>query len=246
MFIAKPDKSELRQGDIITGVWFPRIRFEDIRLLAAVDSANPEQIVTLPELVSDRGMEWTTAQIQMARRFVMVLSQCCDLEMVKNRPRGLAAVVSPLVPVPEMYRKKPEYLASLRQNKIESYVNHFYVEHAPPLPSDFIVDFGRVVSIGLDQVKDLLSQKVLQLTDASRIALKSKLAFNFGRLTDEEEAAGYKLAMPSTKPPEDQAKPQSEAPGAPAPAEKGDKSEQFTKTPSADAPGPKADDKGSQ
>ncbi len=234
MFIAAPDKSELRQGDIIAAVWFPRIRFEDIRLLAPVDSANLDQIVAVPHLVEDRGIEWTIAQIQMARRYVMVLSQCCDLEMLKGRPRGLAAVVSPLVPVPDMYRKKPEYLAALRENRVESYVNHFYVEQAPPLPSDFIVDFGRVVSIGLDQVRDLLNQKVLQLTDASRIALKSKLAFNFGRLTDEEEAAGYKLATPSTAPPEDRAKPGPEAAGAPAPAEKGDKPEQLPKAP----PGP--------
>src|SRR5216683_2968539 len=132
MFIAAPDKSELRQGDIIAAVWFPRIRFEDIRLLAPVDSANLDQIVAVPHLVEDRGIDWTIAQIQMARRYVMVLSQCCDLEMLKGRPRGLAAVVSPLVPVPDMYRKKPEYLAALRENRVESYVNHFYVEQAPP------------------------------------------------------------------------------------------------------------------
>ncbi len=230
MFIAAPDKKELRQGDILAGVWFPRIRFEDIRLVAHVDHSDQEKIVAVPELVTDREMEWTTAQIQMTRRFVMVLSQCCDMVISGGNTRAQTLVVAPLVPVPDRYRRQIEFDA-LRANKIEEYVNLFYVEQRDPLPSDFVVDFRRVVSVVLrNALARFLDLKVLQLTDETRIVLKSKLAFSFGRLTEEEEAAGYKLATPSAAapaaPPEDRAKQESEAVGAPAPAETGDKPEQ--------------------
>jgi hypothetical protein len=205
MFIAEADKKELRQGDIIAAVWYPRIKFQDIRVVAPIDHSDRDKIIVTPELVGDKsGMEWVATQIEMTRRFVMILSQCCDLVMDKGRTRGIAAVVSPLVPVPERYRRKAEYEV-LRANKVEEYVNIFYVEQHAPLPSEFIVDFARVASIGLaGQYQHLLDHKVLQLTDDNRIVLKSKIAFNFGRLTPEEQKAGFKLAMPASAPSADE------------------------------------------
>lgn len=54
------------------------------------------------------------------------------------------------------------------------------------------MDFARVVTLPaqLDGYNELLRRKVLQLKDDARMRLNTKLAMNFGRVTDEERLAG--------------------------------------------------------
>src|SRR5438105_2056164 len=110
MFAATPDLQELRQGDILAATWYPRMNVDDIRLVATVDHEKHDAVVTAPQIENNRGQDWISAQTQLSRGYVMVLSHCCDLELTNNKPRGLYALVSPLIPIAEKLAKNERYL----------------------------------------------------------------------------------------------------------------------------------------
>lgn len=198
MFIEVPARGELRQGDVLSGILFPRMRFEEVRLIASLDHDQVDSTVCKADEAEDNGVQWFTGQVKLMRGFAMVLSHCCDLELTHGSPRSLAVVVGPLFPVPTKISRKQEALERFRRNESSSYINMFAVNHTPPLPAELVVDLTRVVAIPTKpeaQYGQLLKKKVLQLTDEARLQLKAKLLVNYSRLTDEEKAAGLTLPI---------------------------------------------------
>ena len=126
----------------------------------------------------------------------MVLSHCCMVALDRNGiAQGRVAVVSPLVPIPSTYLE-PEHVTMFKENNPAEYQNSFYLPPSGPLPSELMVDLGRVTSVLLrprGQYQVLLIRKVLQLADEERIKLKTKLALCYGEETKEELALGFSL-----------------------------------------------------
>jgi hypothetical protein len=198
MFTDALDKSELRQGDIISPLWYPRLREREISLLGAPtpDQDEDHAVALVASGDEERRSWWFSGQVMMCRRFAMVLSQCCDVALDHGKMRGVALVLAPLFELPDKYLK-PDRLERFRQNAADEYINSFYVEQRDPLPRPFYVDFARVMSIPSTDHSLVLGKKVLQLEDSQRRKLKTKIALHFGRLTPEEEAED--AATPSTE-----------------------------------------------
>lgn len=98
MFTATPNRDELRQGDIIQGLYYPLMKCEQLRLIG--EPADP--VAPVGELFSlsavaekKSGVNWFTAQIQVSRGYYIVLSQCCDLERHNGKLDAPAFVVPP-------------------------------------------------------------------------------------------------------------------------------------------------------
>jgi len=189
MFTSSINRKELRQGDIIEGLYYPFINCESLNLVGTV-SDNSCSVTETPRLSAlakkESERELLTAQIQVSRGFSIIISQCCDLELHNGKLDLPAFVVAPLQPIPYMIRTKQEKLDVFQQNLLEQYINLFYIQKVPPLPDAYHVNFGMIVSIPHKEFNFVMSRKVLQMTDESRVHFKLKLARHFGRPTQDE------------------------------------------------------------
>jgi hypothetical protein len=204
MFVDEPDKSELRQGDIIKGLFYPLVDLDAIRLIGepapdsfAVSSDDSEASSVVrpfalnPVATKKDGFELYEAQLKVFRGNFIVLSQCCDLALnEKGKHEAHAFVLSPLINIPYPVQQDPEKLAALIANTFEHYVNFFFISQKPPLQQDYAVDFGRLVSVVRAAYPHILKNKVLQMTDEHRMRLKIKFGSHFGRPTKEEIESG--------------------------------------------------------
>jgi len=192
MFIETPNSEELRQGDIIEGLYYPSINCENIRLIGeSTNQSSSENTELSLTAVSEKkeGFTFLTAQIKVFRGFVIILSQCCDLALRNGKLEVPAFVIAPLVDISYPIRTKPENLYKLQENSLKSFVNLFYIPRQEPLQQEYMVDFNRVTSLPRAEFKFALSKKVLQMTDEARVQFKLKLASHFGRPTQEEISA---------------------------------------------------------
>ena len=189
MFAIDPNRDELRQGDIIQGLYFPSMICQTLSLLGTA-GISPESMgegLSLSAVTKRiRGIDWLSAHLEVFRRFAVVLSQCCDLERRQGKLDILFFVVAPLLEVPYQIRTDPEKFAELQLNSLEQYVNLFYIPHTPPLPQAYVVHFNMVVSLPRSQYDFAIAGKVLQMTDGERVRFKLKLGHHFSRLTREE------------------------------------------------------------
>jgi hypothetical protein len=190
MFTATPNRDELRQGDILQGLHYPLMKCEQLRLIGepADPAASVGGIFSLSAVTErESGVHWFTAQVQVSRGYYIVLSQCCDLERCNGKLEAPAFVVASLVDIPYPIRTDPEKLRNLQQNRLQDFVNLFYIPQYSPLPQAHMVDFSMPVSVPRSEFDFALSGKVLQMTDEARVCFKVKLISHFGRLTSEEQ-----------------------------------------------------------
>ncbi|HEY9708247.1 MAG TPA: hypothetical protein V6D48_08590, partial [Oculatellaceae cyanobacterium] len=188
MFTQVLNKAELRQGDIIEGLYYPLINCGTLRILGEATNQPLSQNEDLSlTAISEKkeGVTFLTAQVKVLRSFVVVLSQCCDLALRNDKLEAPAFVIAPLFEVPYQIKTKSERLSKLQENSLENFVNLFYIPQNEPLPQDYVVDFGRLTSLPRAEFNFTLSKKVLQMTDEARVLFKLKLASHFGRPTQE-------------------------------------------------------------
>lgn len=192
MFIETPDRSQLRQGDIIKGLFYPQINCEKLQLTGQpfVDltdtTTESKQGNLLAVAEKKHGFTMFTAQVKVFCGFFVILSQCCDIARRQGKLEIPAFAVSPLLEIPYSVRNSSEKLNELQSNRLESFINFFYVFEKQPLLQDYVVDFNQIVSLPRSEFDFALSRKVLQMTDKSRISFKLKLSSHFGRPTQEE------------------------------------------------------------
>jgi hypothetical protein len=191
MFLDAPDKTELRQGDVVYGLYFPLVKSEDIVVLGkpTIPLTVPGQETTLSPVIAAKGENKDAVLVQMYARqgYSIVLSQCCDLALREGgKMNSPAFVVAPLAEVPYLIRSNNEKLELLKQNRLEHFTSLFYLPFTSPLPSEMVVDFSRMASIDNKDYSHALAGKSLQMTDESRVTFKTKLASHFGRPTEEE------------------------------------------------------------
>jgi hypothetical protein len=194
MFAEAPDTTELWQGDIIQGLFFPIIDVEQFKIIGrpSEDSHSQDSALTLSPVVSrvkDK-IDHFNAQIEVVRGYSIVLSQCCDLALHNGKPKAPYFVVSPLLDILYPITNDPEKFALFKENTLDNFLSQFFIPQQSPLSQDYAVDFGRLVSIPKSGYSFALKNKVLQMDDKSRVRLKLKLAHHFGRPTQDEMEAG--------------------------------------------------------
>lgn len=196
MFVEQIDTTELRQGDIIRGLFYPELNCSDLHLIGTPDlnssnlTLNAEvqaNLLALTDKKPKEGLTVLTAQMKVYYGYFILITQCCDIaKREKGKPNLSAFVISPLVEVPYPIRQNPDNLSELQANNQGTYINFFYIPSHQHLSQDYVVDFNRVVALPRSQYDFVLSRKVLQMTDHQRVKFKLKLGSHFARPTQEE------------------------------------------------------------
>jgi len=201
MFVDEVDAQNLRQGDILSGIRFPRLVLEDERVLGKI-SAEAKHHCEAPAVTvlthDHRGDTlWLTGQVPLRICFGIVLSQCCDLELKNGKFRMPAFALARLIPIPPTILANPLKLISLRANKDPrdpndpGYINYFHIpSHALLGDQEWVVDYNQTICIPGSEFAGVLPKKILEMDDRTRVKFKVKLMASFSRLTNEERAAG--------------------------------------------------------
>jgi hypothetical protein len=104
MFLEDADMTCLRQGDILGGIFFPRLDQGDVVILGKVTSGGHQSYVPILDAVTSVHRDdpsWLTAQVPVRRSFCAVISHCCDLEPRNGRISMPAFSVARLIPLPK-------------------------------------------------------------------------------------------------------------------------------------------------
>ena len=191
--------TELRQGDIIQGLFYPEIFCSKISLIGKpCDDFTRQIIIDSEENISSnliateekckRGLLGFTAQINVYHGFFIIISQCCDIaKRSDGYPKSQALVAAPLLEVSGDIKKDEDKLIKLKANNSLSYTDSFFILQNQPLRQEYIVNFSQIISFPKKEYHFLLKNKILQMSDEARVSFKKKLSFYFGRPTQEEE-----------------------------------------------------------
>jgi hypothetical protein len=210
------DEASLRQGDILAGVPFPLLEHGKMHVLGAI--AHDYDYTALPAISAKThahraDANWVTIQVPARFGLSAVLSNCCDLEPRDGHIQAYSVILARLRPISNDIRNDPTRFASLRSNKDPrdavnaGYIDYFYLEpHAQLEGTDWNVQFNQVVTLPTSDIDLLLTKKMLQLDDRTRVKFKIKLAFSLGRPSDDELEAGLENPW---------AEPQADLPQAP-------------------------------
>jgi len=199
MFTEQLDSTELRQGDIISGMIFPLPRIGEIRLLGAPrnPAASDLQTSTFEPTLTPVGKSptpWLTAQVHAAMGFCAVLGQCCEVAADQNPPPK-TLVLCRLVPVPDGIKKRPELYRTLKENvdpygMTRAFYALFYVGDHEKLGDELVADFSQAMTLRWVDYDAILGRKILQLDDVNRNKFRVKVGAYFGRPPDEDVEAG--------------------------------------------------------
>jgi hypothetical protein len=200
MFLEDADMTCLRQGDILEGIFFPRLDSREVVLLGKVSAGHLQSAAPSLDAVTSVHRDdpaWLTAQLPVRRSFCCVISQCCDLEPRNGRILMPAFALARLIALPKRILADPQRLTSLRANKDPresrdpGYINFFYIPpHERLNQKEWVVDFNQTISIPGSEFPSILKNKVLQMENEWRVKFKIKLAACLARLTEEERGAG--------------------------------------------------------
>lgn len=189
MFLTEPNLNQLRQGDVIRGLFFPFMKSDTLQILSSVDEIGQTHVTFKDKKYGKQLMQ---ALVGVFADFSIVMSQCCDVQVTDGQtvPAAPAFVIAPLFRIPVDIARDSVKLTKFRHNG-KDYANLFSLAIVPPLTDDHaLVDFSRLVSIPSSEYPRAIKGKVLQMTDASRVRFKTKLGAHFGRPTTEERIAG--------------------------------------------------------
>lgn len=172
MYRPPPLDNDLRQGDVL-------------RPVAVIEEASVDHRPVSGPL-EDLQQE---ARSRLSHRMVVILSHSCDT--TPRTPSGYPVVISPLNEI------APHFQEQIRQHggpdRINSrtdptFLNWFYFAPTEALGGrEWLVDFSRMQSVRFSKLR--AAQKLAELTDEAREALKLKLHLNFCRPEDSGAAA---------------------------------------------------------
>lgn len=192
MFIASPDLTALRQGDIVRGFYYPILKNSDLDLLgkpATIEYPPAKEIVLHASVINNKHVQ---CLLKLLPSLTIVVSQCCDVEGRDGAIEAPSFVLAPIDDVKIFVKsgKTPAQIEKFMANDLSEYSNYFYLVDCPDILGAGFVNFNRVFSVHRDDYSAALRGKVLQMTDEARILFKLKLAKHFGRPTDEELEKG--------------------------------------------------------
>jgi hypothetical protein len=196
MFIDSPERSTLRQGDIIADVLFPLPRLTSNFTFLGKFREKIKDDVCLDALTETYNKNnWLIAHVQSQFSYCAVLSQCCDVNISKDKPPP-SFVLCRMLSVPDALRRGD--FQALKHN-IDPYGSDvtqrpffrlFYIEHEISLPHDFVVDYAQVMTVAWKDYDQILKKKVLQMDDVNRAKFRVKAGASLGRPAKEDIDAG--------------------------------------------------------
>ena len=192
-FLGEVDATQLRQGDLVRGVFRLRPRCSSLQVLGEL-APDP----------SDGPMAGTFALVKPTNSLYkvltpaspgpcIILSQCCDLQPRDGSGRSLVyppVTLAPVTNLPGDLSRHPERLDALTENRSGDFQGLYYLGCLPKGDAAKVVDFRLAFSLPAADYRWLLDRKVSQMTDPERVRFKRKLAEFFGRPTQEERDSG--------------------------------------------------------
>lgn len=198
MFIAAPDMTCLRQGDILANIPFPQIETQKTEFLGKASLENVGALIFNPHSNIVRNLPMYKCQLQARIGFAAVVSQCCDLEpRAGNRINQPTIGLARLTPISQGILDDTVQLSNLRSNADPripgtGFLNLFHIAAHESLDGqEWMVDFGQLFSIPSSEFPAILKRKLLQMDDDTRIRFKIRLSSSFARFTEEELASGH-------------------------------------------------------
>jgi hypothetical protein len=181
----------LRQGDIISDVFFPLTRLASLKYLATYSSGTDVAFDLKPYIETPAGSikKYAQALCHGVVAHGAVISQCCDLD--KKHPKASFSLCR-LIPFDLAKYKNSTALKS----NIDPWGNEnphfqfFYFGQISGMPGEYIGDFGLLTSLGWSDYDLMLKKKVHQLDDLNRNKFRVKVGAYFGRPADEDVKAG--------------------------------------------------------
>jgi hypothetical protein len=195
MFIETVDRSTLRQGDVVRDIVFPIARFDSTRVLGK--PVRQEDGSSGIDVVSEGSPErpYQIIQVQGTLGFCAVLSQCCDVDASQNPPPH-SLVLCKVLPVPKSIAKRQSSHDTLIANldpygDRKAFIGNFWFGSIPGETWEFMADFGQVMTAPWADYSQVLSRKIAELEDLHRAKFRVKVGAHFGRVTEEDRAAGF-------------------------------------------------------
>ncbi len=195
MFIAEVDASSLKQGDVIKDVVFPIARPDTTRFISRAIGTSAGKVVVEPVLEGSDKRSYHVVQVQGSHMICAVLSQCCDVVPNQNPPPP-AFVLCKVVLVPKAIRKHQGSYETLMANldpygERKAFFQNFWFGAIAGLGGEYMADFGQVMTVSWMDYDHILKNKIAELDDLHRAMFRVKVGAHFGRVTDEDKAAGF-------------------------------------------------------
>jgi hypothetical protein len=194
MFIETLDRTTLRQGDVIRDVVFPLARFETTRFLGRATRREDGAVGLDPVIEGSPERPYQIIQVQGTVGFAAVLSQCCDVDARQNPPPH-TFVLCRVVPVPKGIIRKQSSHQALKSNldpygEQRAFLGAFWFGTLAAAGQELMADFAQVVTMPWVDYDQILLRKIAQLDDISRAKFRVKVGAHFGRVSQEDQAAG--------------------------------------------------------
>lgn len=196
MFAAQHDNPpSLRQGDIVTSIFFPLARPSLLKYLGTYTSGSDTGIKLEPLIETPQGSRKSYAQ-SICHGTVAhgaVISQCCDLD--KKHPRTSFSLCRLILFENTRYKNVDALVNNIDPWGAENpHFQFFYIGTIDGMPGEYLADFGLLMSMAWADYDLILGKKLHQLDDVNRNKFRVKVGAFLGRPTEEDVANG--LANP--------------------------------------------------
>jgi hypothetical protein len=195
MFTDATDHTSLKQGDVIKDVVFPIARPDTTRFISRMVSVAAGKVSV--EVVSEGTDKrpYHLVQVQGGCHTCAVLSQCCDVDPHQNPPPQ-SFVLCKVVPVPKGIKKHQQSYDALRANldpygDRRTFIQNFWFGKVADSAEEYMADFGQVMTVSWSDYDHVLKNKLTELDDLNRAMFRVKVGAHFGRVAEEDKAAGF-------------------------------------------------------
>lgn len=191
----------LRQGDILGKIPYPLIDLAKLQILGQIQedtSDLPYPSITTARVTHRNDTNYFTGMLTMRLAFYAVMSHCCELEPRNGQLICSSFSLARLIPIKESIAQNAEKLDSLRANKdprtsSPGFIDYFHIaSHERLSDQEWMVDFSQIISLPKSEFPGILSRKLLQMDNRTRVKFKIKLATYLGRITKEEAEEGIR------------------------------------------------------
>src|ERR1700730_8482143 len=170
MFAAQHDNPpSLRQGDIVSNVFFPLARPAFQRYLATYDSGLETAVKLQPFVETPKGSikKYVQSTCHGVVAYAAVISQCCDLD--KNHPKPSFSLCR-LIPYDRAKYKNPDALVNNTDpwGAENPHFQFFYLGKIEGLGGEYLADYGWLTTLSWADYEFILGKKVQQLDDLNR------------------------------------------------------------------------------
>lgn len=188
VFLAEPTPDDLRQGDILTPLVFPRWDLGNYHLSGKVE-ANARANLAVTDVMMLDHIAPEAAVMNVAGKSaplrLMICSHDCEFDKAEMKNRAGILVV-PLMPPPDTNDQEAldKLRASGRRDDEGEYdFIHLFPIQLPDGGDFFVADFSAMMAVGSPSKirKRLIDMRELEMTDEWRGLLRYKLAAYFGR-----------------------------------------------------------------